>query len=410
MMANAILRLQRFSCGKGLQVEWMMKKVCVVTGTRAEYGLLRPVMKRLYRDDTVTMQLVATGMHLSSEFGMTYREIEEDGFPIHSKIEMLMSSDTQAGITKSMGVALLGFADYFAANRPDIVVLLGDRYETFAVAEAAMIARIPIAHIGGGEKTEGAMDEAIRHSISKMSHLHFTATEEYRKRVIQLGENPENVYYVGSLGIENIRTIQMFAKEEMERLLDFSFSRPTVMVTYHPVTLEYMTSRIQFQNLLEVLDRHSELSVIFTKANSDTDGRIINKMIDDYAAEHTDRCRAYASLGQKRYLSALQFCCAVMGNSSSGMIEVPSFGIPTVNIGDRQKGRMAADSVITCGNGVEDIEKALTYAMSDAFKIKCKTVKNPYEKAGTSETIVNRIKEALRKGISLKKEFYDIAL
>lgn len=385
-----------------------MKKICIVTGTRAEYGLLKPLIKKIYTANDLELQLVVTGMHLSTEFGLTYREIEDDGFPIKARIEMLLGSDTPVGITKSMGVALIGFADYYDNNRPDIVIILGDRYEMLAVASAATIARIPIAHIGGGELTEGAVDESIRHSITKMSHLHFTTTEEYRNRVIQLGEQPQTVYNVGALGVENAQTVHLLEKEELEEAIGFQFTSQTIMVTYHPVTLEKMTSEIQFKNILDVLDSHKEISVIFTKANSDTDGRIINKMIDDYVKDNQDRCRVYTSLGQLKYLSALQFCVAVVGNSSSGIIEVPSFKIPTVNIGDRQKGRSCAESVINCGNSVREIESALALALSPEFASKAQNSFNPYEGEGTSDRIIEIIIQSLEKGISLKKEFYDL--
>lgn len=385
-----------------------MKKVCIVTGTRAEYGLLKPVIDKVYKSEVLELQLIVTGMHMSAEFGMTYKEIEEDGYPINSKIEMLLSSDTPVGITKSMGVALIGFADYFNVNKPDIVVILGDRYEMLAVASAAMIARIPIAHIHGGELTEGAIDDAIRHSITKMSQLHFTSTEKYRKRVIQLGEQPQNVYNVGALGVENAKNVKTLSKEELEKELDFKFTNPTIMITYHPVTLEKLTSEKQFGEVLKVIDRHEEISVIFTKANADTDGRIINKMIDDYVNINRNRCRAYFSLGQLRYLSVLKYCDAVLGNSSSGIVEVPSFHIPTINIGDRQKGRIHAESVIDCGNNAEQIDAALMKALSLEFRKSIADIKNPYEGERPSSDIVGRIVEAINDGVSIKKKFYDI--
>lgn len=385
-----------------------MKRICIVTGTRAEYGLLKPIIDKVYHAEALELQLVVTGMHLSSEFGLTYQEIEKDGYPIKAKIEMLLSSDTSVGITKSMGIALISFADYFEVNRPDIVVILGDRYEMLMVASAAMIARIPIAHIHGGEKTEGAIDEAIRHSITKMSHIHFVTTEEYRNRVIQLGEQPETVYNVGALGVENAKTIALLSKRELEEALDFKFTDHTIMITFHPVTLETMTAEKQFRNILEILDNHKELAVIFTKANADTDGRIINQMIDEYVALNSDRCKVYTSLGQVRYLSTLQFCTAVLGNSSSGIIEVPSFGIPTVNIGDRQKGRARSASVIDCGNSLQEIENALQLALSREFGEGLVNVKNPYEKKDTSDTIVQVISDAVERGIDIKKKFYDV--
>lgn len=384
-----------------------MKKICIVTGTRAEYGLLKPVIEKVNTSNTMVLSLVVTGMHLSPEFGLTYREIEEDGYPIAAKIEMLLSSDTAAGVTKSMGIALMGFADYFEGHRPDMVILLGDRYEIMMAATAAMMARIPIAHIHGGETTQGAVDEAIRHSITKMSHLHFTSTEEYRKRVMQLGERPSNVYNVGALGVENARSLPLMSREELEHSLQFVFQAPTAMVTYHPVTLEDMSAKQQFEKILQVIDNHKELHVIFTKANADPNGRIINQMIDSYTAENNDRCAVFTSLGQVRYLSALQFCDVIMGNSSSGIIEVPSFGLPTIDIGDRQKGRVSAESVLHCGNETTDIEEALGKAMSPAFRNRIKGQKNPYEGSHTSEQIVKIIEKALDEGIDIKKEFYD---
>lgn len=385
-----------------------MKKICIVTGTRAEYGLLKPVIEKVNTSDTMELHLAVTGMHLSGEYGLTYREIEEDGYPIDAKIEMLLSSDSAVGVTKSMGVALLGFADYFERCRPDLVILLGDRYEILMAASAAMTARIPIAHIHGGELTEGAMDEAIRHAVTKMSHLHFTTTEEYRNRVIQLGEQPQTVYHVGSLGVESALSLPLMGREELEKSLQFPFRPPTVMVTYHPVTLENMTAESQFRNILDVIDSHRELHVIFTKANADPYGRIINQMIDDYVKENGGRCVAFTSLGQLRYLSALQFCDLVMGNSSSGIIEVPSFRIPTIDIGDRQKGRTSAESVIHCGYGREDIEAALGMAVSAEFRAGIRNQKNPYEGTHTSRRIIEVIEEALDRGIDLKKKFYDI--
>lgn len=385
-----------------------MKKICIVTATRAEYGLLKPVIDKIYKSNTVQMQLVVTGMHLSPEFGLTYKEIEADNYPIDRKIEILLSSDTPTGVTKSMGVALMGFADYFTIRRPDIVIVLGDRYEMLVVAIAAMTAGIPIAHIHGGEKTEGAIDEAIRHSITKMSHLHFTATEEYRKRVIQLGEQPESVYNVGALGVENAKKVPLLNREELEQQIEFHFSKPTIMVTYHPVTLETLTAQAQFANILSVIDKHKEFSVVFTKANADTDGRVINQMIDRYVAKHSMRCVAYTSLGQRKYLSSLQYVDAVLGNSSSGLIEVPSFHIPTINIGDRQRGRVCAESVIHCGNEICDIESALQKAFSTEFRESIKVMKNPYEKIDTSKRIVEIVYDAISKGIQLKKTFYDI--
>lgn len=385
-----------------------MKKVCVITGTRAEYGLLKPVIERIDRDEELKLYLIVTGAHLSPEFGLTYKEIENDGYIIDKKIEMLLSADTPSSIVKSMGLEMIGFADAFAEACPDMVVILGDRYEMLAAASAAMIHRIPIAHIHGGETTEGLIDEAIRHAITKMSYLHFAATAVYRKRIIQLGESPERVFNVGALGIENIKTAALLNRKDLEKSLDFTFGENTVMVTYHPVTLEKQSCAEHFYNLLSVLKNRKELNIIFTKTNSDTDGRIINQMINDFVAENPNRSIAYTSLGQIRYLSALKYCSMVIGNSSSGIIEVPSFHIPTVDIGDRQKGRESSGSVIHCGTSVEDITNAICLAMQDAFRQSIKNVKNPYERENTSLEIVNIIKQFLQNGIDIKKKFYDL--
>lgn len=387
-----------------------MKKICIVTGTRAEYGLLKPIIEKVHNSSSLELQLVVTGMHLSTEFGLTYREIVEDGYPITSKIEMLLSSDTSAGITKSMAVALMGFADFFENNKPDMVVILGDRYEMLMVATAAMIARIPISHIHGGELTEGLIDEAIRHSITKMSFLHFTATEEYRRRVIQLGEQPERVFNTGALGVENIKTLPLLKQDELEEAVGFQFQRKMILVTYHPVTLDNLSAKQQFNNVLCALDEYKDYFIIFTKANADTDGRIINQMIDEYVLKNSERSIAFASLGQLRYLSILPFCSLVLGNSSSGLIEVPSFKIPTVNIGDRQRGRVCADTVYSCGNSLEEIKVAIDSVTSEEWKRRVVISENPYEGRNTSQQIVNIIEEALNKGIDIKKVFYDVSI
>lgn len=387
-----------------------MKKICVVTGTRAEYGLLKPIIKKIHNSGSLELQLVVTGMHLSTEFGLTYQEIEKDGYPITSKIEMLLSSDTSVGITKSMAVALMGFADYFETNKPDMVVILGDRYEMLMVATAAMIARIPIAHIHGGELTEGLIDEAIRHSITKMSFLHFTATEEYRRRVIQLGEQPKRVFNIGALGVENIKTIDLLTQEELENAVGFKLKRKMILVTYHPVTLDNLSAEQQFKNILCALDEYKDYFIVFTKANADTDGRIINKMIDEYVHINCDRSVAFASLGQLRYLSILPFCSFVLGNSSSGLIEVPSFKIPTINIGDRQRGRVCSDTVYNCGNSVEEIKQAIDIVTSVEWKKRVEVSNNPYEGKNTSQQIIDIMEEALNQGIDIKKVFYDVSV
>lgn len=383
-----------------------MKKICVVTGTRAEYGLLYWLMKEIDADPALELQIIATGMHLSPEFGLTYKEIEKE-FTITKKIEMLLSSDTSVGISKSMGLAQISFAEAYDDLNPDIVVVLGDRYEIFSAVSAAMIARLPIAHLHGGETTEGAFDESIRHSITKMAHLHFTAAEEYRKRVIQLGEHPERVYNVGGMGIENIKRLQLLDKKVFEESIDFKLAKKNILVTFHPVTLEESTAESQFQELLNVLDALIDTHVIFTKANSDTDGRIINQMIDEYVAKNKDKSVAFTSLGQLRYLSALQFMDAVMGNSSSGLLEAPSFKIGTINIGDRQLGRLKAQSIIDCKPEQKSIEHALEKLYSDEFRANLKNVQNPYGTGNASIKIIDILKKTDVSNI-IKKSFYDL--
>lgn len=386
-----------------------MKRIGIMTGTRAEYGLLKSLMQEINKDNDLELYLIVSGMHLSPEFGMTYQEIEEDGFEINAKVEMLLSSDSPAGISKSIGLGVIGFADEFQRADLDMLILLGDRYEALSAAICALVMRIPIAHLHGGELTEGAIDEGIRHSITKMSYLHFTSTEQYRNRVIQLGENPERVFYVGALGVENIKKINLMTKEELERSIHFEIDENTVVVTYHPVTLENNTVEEQFLNLLEVLDRNPKIRMIFTKANADTNGRIVNKLIDKYAAQNSERACAFVSLGQKRYLSALKYCRIVIGNSSSGIIEAPSFGKPIINIGDRQKGRICADSVINCGYTQQEIQQAMETALTEEFENKARNCRNPYEKENTAANIISVIKDyLLNDKIKLKKGFYDI--
>lgn len=386
-----------------------MKRIGIMTGTRAEYGLLKSLMQEINKDNDLELYLIVSGMHLSPEFGMTYKEIEEDGFEINAKVEMLLSSDSPAGISKSIGLGVIGFADEFQRADLDMLILLGDRYEALSAAICALVMRIPIAHLHGGELTEGAIDEGIRHSITKMSYLHFTSTEQYRNRVIQLGENPERVFYVGALGVENIKKINLMTKEELERSIRFEIDENTVIVTYHPVTLENNTVEEQFLNLLEVLDRNPKIRMIFTKANADTNGRIVNELIDKYAAQNSERACAFMSLGQKRYLSALKYCRIVIGNSSSGIIEAPSFGKPIINIGDRQKGRICADSVINCGYTQQEIQQAMETALTEEFENKARNCRNPYEKENTAANIISVIKDyLLNDKIKLKKGFYDI--
>ena len=353
------------------------RKICIVTGSRADYGLLYWLIKEVEKDKNLKLQLIATGMHLSSKYGSTYKEIEKD-FKIDKKINISLSSDTSEGISRSMGIAQTAFSKAYNKLKPDIVVVLGDRFEIFSAVSSAMISRIPIAHIHGGEATEGLIDEAIRHCISKMSHIHFTATEEYSKRVIQLGEVPNKVFNVGGAGIENIKRLKFLTKEEFEKSINFKLNIKNILVTFHPVTLESKTSKKHFQEILNSLDELKNTNIIFTKANSDVDGKIINQMIDQYTKKNSNKSIGVASLGQLNYLSALQHIDVIVGNSSSGISEAPSFKIGTVNIGDRQNGRIKAESVIDCLSNKKDIKRAIKRVYSAEFKNLLKNVKNPY--------------------------------
>ena len=381
------------------------RKVCVITGTRAEYGLLYWLLKEIQNDKELELQLIVTGTHLSPEFGLTYKEIEKE-FKINKKIEMLLSSDTPVGISKSMGLAQISFAEAYAELKPDILIVLGDRYEIFSCVSAAMIAQIPIAHLHGGETTEGAFDESIRHSITKMSHLHFTAADEYKNRVIQLGENPSRVFNVGGLGIENIKRLKLLTKEEFEKSIDFKLNKKNILVTFHPVTLESSTAQEQFQELLNAVDELKDTNIIFTKANSDTDGRVINQMIDEYVVKNAHKSIGFTSLGQLRYLSALQYVDAMVGNSSSGLTEAPSFRIATINIGDRQKGRIKADSIIDCEPRKASITKVFEDIYTKNFQNALKIVNNTYGDGCASKKVIEEIKKVDLDNI-LKKPFYD---
>lgn len=384
----------------------MKRRVCVVTGTRAEYGLLYWLMKEIQARSELELQLAVTGMHLSPEFGLTYRDIETDGFCIDARVEMLLSSDSAAGIAKSIGLGVIGFADAFERLRPDIVVVLGDRFEIFAAVQAALVARIPVAHLHGGETTEGAIDEAFRHAISKMAHLHFTATEEYRQRVIQLGEDPQRVFCVGAAALDNIRRLELLDRTGLEAALGAPLGPRNLLVTFHPVTLEHATAGQQFGELLAALDAlPADVRLIFTKPNADTDGRVISAMIDDYAAQHPARAAAYTSLGQLRYLSALRIVDGVVGNSSSGLIEAPSFRTGTVNIGDRQKGRVRGDSVIDCEPTRESIAAALARLLSDAFRAGLAQTVNPYGDEPVAAKVVDVLANHPLDGITKKRFF-----
>ena len=385
-----------------------MKKVCVVTGSRADYGLLRWVIEGIRDSTKLELQLVATGMHLSPEFGLTWREIEADGLIIDRKVETLLSSDTPVGIAKSMGLGMIGFADAYAELEPDLVLVLGDRYEVFSAAAAAMTACIPIAHLHGGETTEGAIDEAIRHSITKMSQLHFVATEEYRHRVIQLGEDPARIFLVGGLGVDSILRLPLLTQADLEESLGLSFSKRNLLITFHPETLKPDAAKGQMAELLVSLEQRADTTLIFTMSNADADGRILHHMVDDYVEDHAD-AYAYTSLGQLRYLSCLQYVDGVVGNSSSGLTEVPSFKRGTVNIGDRQKGRVRATSVIDCAPESEAITRALDRLYSTEFQSALAVVRNPYGEGGASSAILEAI-EGISTKLLVNKSFFNLDL
>jgi len=386
-----------------------MRRVCIVTGTRAEYGLLYRLMKGIESVNDLELKIIVTGAHLSPEFGLTYQKIEKDGFLIDKKVEMLLSSDSEIGVTKSIGLGMIGMSDALSEIRPDLLVVLGDRFEILSAAIAAMIAKIPIAHLYGGEVTEGAFDESIRHAITKMSHLHFTATKDYYNRVIQLGEHPDRVFNVGSIGVDNIKNLSLLSREEFEKSINFKLGKRNLLITFHSVTLEKSTAKKQFENLLKVLDEQMDTHLIFTKANADIDGRLINKMIDDYVALNYDKAIVFTSLGQLRYFSAMKHVDGVVGNSSSGLIEAPSFKIGTVNIGDRQGGRINAESVINCSPSIVDIQFAFRKLFSQSFNKQLQQVVNPYGNGESLSKILDVIRSYPLKYI-LKKKFYDIDL
>lgn len=384
-----------------------MRKVCVITATRAEYGLLKPLMQLIKESDQLQLQIIATGAHLSPEFGLTYKNIENDGFVIDEKVEILLSSDTPASIAKTMGLAMMGMADVLPRLNPDLIVILGDRYEMLSIASAATIFKIPIAHLHGGEITEGAYDDAIRHSITKMSHLHFTSTEEYKKRVIQMGENPENVFNVGAIGLDNIRDLKLLSKEELEADLEIKFKKYNYQVTFHPETLGNLSSAEQFQNLLNVVEKQEDSFFIFTKANADTDGRIINQMIDDFVKKHPNTAKAFSSLGASRFLSVVKICDAIVGNSSSGILEAPSLFTPTINIGGRQKGRTQAASIINVDNSENGISSGFESVKKIIAENQLSEVKNPYDNGGAAKEILNKIIEY--KNLKTNKSFYNLS-
>lgn len=388
----------------------MKRHICVVTATRAEYGLLSPIIKKIKNDDNFLISLAVTGAHLSPEFGLTYKQIEADGIKIDKKIEILLSSDTSTAISKSMGLAIISFAEYFSEENFDAVMLLGDRYEILAVACAAMNEGIPIIHLHGGETTEGAVDEVIRHAVTKMSYIHLASTEEYRQRIIQMGERPENVFCVGAMGVENVVHMELMEKTVLEKELQTDLNSPYALVTFHPVTLEKNSAEFQTKELLKALDEFPDWKFIITKANADKDGRVINQLFEQYVLEHKN-AKVYNSLGTLRYLSAMKYSEMIIGNSSSGILEAPSFQIPTVNIGDRQKGRIQAESIIDCQPCKDAIVKAMKKAEDRHFREKLLRIKSPYGDGETSSRIISILKEKLcNSEINIKKKFYDIPI
>jgi len=382
------------------------RKVCVITGTRAEYGLLKWVMQGIKDSELLDLQLIVTGMHLSPEFGLTSKEIEADGFHIDRKVEMLLSSDTPVGIAKSTGLAIIGFADALAELQPDLIILLGDRFEILSAVTAGMIARVPIAHCGGGERTEGCIDEAIRHSITKMSQLHFVGTEDSKRRVIQLGEQPERVFIAGGLGVDNIQRLELLNRKELEMELDFKLISHNLLITFHPVTLENNTSEKQMEELLASLGKLDQIGLIFTMPNADTEGRILFRQIKEFCYLRPN-AKAYTSLGQLRYLSCIQHVDGVVGNSSSGLAEAPTFKKGTINIGDRQRGRLKAKSVIDCNPNQKSIDKAIKKLFSLDFQSRLDEVENPYGDGGASQTIIKTISQIPLDQL-IKKRFYDL--
>ena len=393
------------SMARTINLVLKFKKICVITGTRAEYGILSSLMNLINDDTYMELNLIVTGSHLSPEYGLTYKDIINDGFEINKKVEMVLSADTPRSITKSTGLGMIGFADAIHDLQPDLVILLGDRYELLAASFAALNMSIPIAHINGGETTEGAIDESIRHSITKMSWFHFTANDVYSKRVVQLGEDPNRVFNVGGLGVDLIKKTNLLSKNDLVKNTNIRFSSKNVLVTYHPVTLDKNSSRSDFECLLSALSEMSELYVIFTMPNSDSDSRDIFKMIKNYVSKNNHRSIAFTSMGHLNYLSTLQYVDGVIGNSSSGIAEAPSFKIGTINIGDRQKGRLRSSSIIDCKPNEKSIKNAINKMYSDDFKENLKNAKNPYGEGKASEKIYKILKSELIPKNIMKKFF-----
>ena len=383
-----------------------MKKICVVTSTRAEYGLLRQLIHQINDAQDLTLQLIVTGSHLSPEFGMTVDEINSDNLKIDKKIEILLSSDTSTGISKAMGLALISFPDAFEELNPDAVLLLGDRYEILSIAIAATIARIPIIHLHGGEVTFGALDDCFRHCITKLSHIHCVAAEEYKKRVLQLGENPKYVFNVGGLGVDAIKSLPLLNKNELEKNLDISFSKKTFLITYHPETLSETSNAKNITALLDALSFFVDANLIFTMPNTDTDGRAIYKEIKLFC-ELNSNSKLFSSLGQLRYLSCLKYADVIIGNSSSALLEAPTFKIPAVNIGSRQDGRLKASSIVDCASSTDQILQAIELVLSKKFQSTLAQSVNPYGIGGSVQKIFKMLLSVDFHSLP-RKTFFDL--
>lgn len=385
----------------------MKRTICVVTGSRSEYGLLKPLLNEIRSDPKLRLQIIATGMHLSRKHGLTYKDILKDGYHINEKIEIFRGSDTSDDITKAMGLGLIRFGDAYKRLKPDVVAVLGDRFEILSAIIPAFVNNIPVAHMSGGEVTQGALDDAFRHCITKMSHIHFTNAPEYRKRVIQLGESPKNVFCVGEVGLDNIRTLKLLSKPELEKAMGFKFGKRNLLVTFHPVTVENDTKGKQFKNILRALDELDDTHIIFTKANADPNGKVINRLIDNYVAENPAKAVAFVSMGQLRYMSAIKYVDGVVGNSSSGLVEVASYKKGAVNIGNRQTGRIKPRNVIDCAPQANSIRAAFKKLYSSKFQSSLRFVKNPYGDGKAAKRIVRVLRSIDLRNIT-KKKFHDV--
>lgn len=384
-----------------------MRSIAVFTSTRADYGLLRPVLFGLRDDPEIDLRLIVSGTHLSPEFGSTEQVIEADGFTIDERVDIQVSGESDLEVAKSLALCTMGCAESLARLRPDLLVVLGDRYETLGAAQAALVLRIPIAHIHGGEVTEGAFDEAIRHSITKMAHIHLVANEVFARRVAQLGEDPQHIHTVGAPGLDTLKDLEFLSREALEKELDLEWSQPAFLVTYHPTTLYPGTAAASIAEVLAALDEFPEATVVFTMANADPEGQTVNRAIADYAQRRRGPTGVYPSLGHRRYLSAMRLCDVVIGNSSSGLIEAPMLGAPTVNIGQRQAGRLRAESVIDCEESASEVAAAIRTALTSEFRATARGATSPYGDGAAAPRIVRILRETDLDGL-LNKRFQDL--